>query len=183
MKKSLISVLCLILCLCLWAAPALAFNNYAVDVDALKAVEQQDTFNVKITRKTVTDKANGDFNNPDILAFEVTNGSDAAIAQIVIALVAHDAEGKAQQIQSAGLSAISMNMGTDARRLTEITFTPAGASAGAVFTLSQPCDHGRFTGVRAIVKEYTTESGETIANPLFDEWQEEALGRPTHILD
>ena len=39
MKKSLISVLCLILCLCLWAAPALAFNNYAVDVDALKAVE------------------------------------------------------------------------------------------------------------------------------------------------
>ena len=132
MKKRAIFALCLALCLSVMSLPALAFNNYQIDVDALKAVEQTDTFDVRITRKTVTDNANGDFNNPDILAFEVTNGSDAGIAQIVIACVAHDADGLSVWLQGSR-SIGSISMGMDARRLTEITFTPDGFAAGAAF--------------------------------------------------
>jgi len=181
MKKCLMISLCLILIL--WTASAMAsFNHYTFDVDALKAIEQTDTFAVRITRKTVTDKATGgDLHNQDVLSFEVTNNSNSGISGIVIACVAYDANNTAQSLRSEGLSAISM--GNTARCLTEITFTPENASAGAVFTLNQSCCHSNFTGVRAIVKEYTTESGEVVANPLFTAWKEEALGRPTHILD
>ena len=180
MKKHVFIILCLVLSLL--TLPALAINHYQIDTEALKALEKSDTFDLRITRKVITDGANSaDIRNQDILSFELSSSSDANITSIVITCAAHDENGAAQQLMNGGLSAI--RMGTEARRLTDISFTTKEASPGAVFTLSQPCDHSQFTGVRAIVREYTTDSGIVVVNPLFEAWQEEALGRPTHILD
>ena len=181
MKRAIVSILCLTLALCLAPAGALAFNNYALDVDSLKAVEQTDAFGVKITRKVVTDGVSTDslYNN-DMLSFEITNDTEHEIAQLVVLAVCHDAEGKAQPLTNEGLSMI---VGREKRTLQVLTFEPTGAAPGAVVTVSVACDHDGFTGVRALVAQYTTAEGEAVTNPLYEQWQEVALGSPTHILD
>ncbi|MDO4865064.1 MAG: DUF5780 domain-containing protein [Clostridia bacterium] len=174
---------CLALCALLACAlplSALAFNNYALDVDALKALEQQDPFEVKIVKKTVTDGANSnDFSNPDILTLDVQNGFGKAIAQVSVMVVCYDGENLAQPLQG------NSNLITvrEKRKLYTSTFEDVNAPGGASFQLNIACGHSKFTGARALVAQVVTADGETLTNPIYEQWQELALGSPTHILD
>ncbi len=172
--------LALALLLSLLPASSLAFNHYAVDTEEVKAIEKEDAFDVRITRKTVTDKASGDLNNPDVLTFEITNSSPYAISEVVIQAVATSEEGEAVQIKSTGY--LSLSMGKEARKLLVLSW-PVSATPGAVFQVMQPCSHSNFTGIRAIVSQYTTADGQVFENPLLPAWREAALGNPTHWLD
>ncbi len=174
---------CLALCALLTCAlplSALAFNNYSLDVDALKALEQQDTFEVKIVKKTVTDRANSNnFSIPDILTLDVENGFDKDLAQVSVMVVCYDAENKAQPLQG------NSNVLTvrQKRKLYSSTFEDVNAPGGASFQLNIACSHSMFTGARALVAQVVTADGETFTNPIYEQWQELALGSPTHILD
>ena len=180
MKKRISSLLLVLLFL--FPAAALAFNHYSLDVDALKAVEQEDTFDVRITRKVVTDDVKTDtIYNRDLLSFEITNGSPYTLSQLTILAVCHDEEGKAATLT--GSYGYSLIIGSEKRTLQVLTFEPAGAEPGAVFTVSVACEHAYFSGVRALVAQITAADGQVFTNPLYERWQEVALGSPTHILD
>ena len=180
-KNVLRRIAALIVCLCLLPAAALAFNNYHLDVDQLKAVEQKDEFPVRITRKLVNDGASGDsYNNRDVLSFEITNNASYEVTQVIVLAVCHDAEGNAQRMTSSGISLVTMD--NEKRALLTLTYDVTIAP-GATVTVSNECDHGQFTGVRALVAQVTAADGTAYTNPLYEEWQEVALGSPTHILD
>lgn len=183
MKTSWMHVISLVLALslCFLPAAALAFNHYAVNPEEVKAIEKEDTFDVRITRKTVTNGAGGELSNPDVLTFDITNSSPYKISEVVIQAVATNEEGKAVKIEGS-MGLYSMSMGKDARRLLVFSW-PVSAAPGAVFQVMQPCSHLTFTGIRAIVSQYTTADGQVFENPLFAAWSEAALGSPTHILD
>lgn len=183
MKRSLLSRVALLAALaCLLAAPALAKNHYAIDTDALKALEKTDTFDVTIVKKTVTDGANsGDLGNPDVLTLTVENRSGAQIASLVVLAVAYDDANTAQDLQGSGL--IGISIGEQKRELDTLTLDGLAIGAGQTHQLNIPCDHDNFTGVRTLVAQYVTDAGQTVTNPLYPQWQELALGSPTHILD
>ena len=177
---------CLALCallVCALPLSALAFNSYAIDVDALKALEQQDTFEVKIVKKTVTDGANSaDFSIRDILTLDVQNGFGKALAQVSVLVVCYDEENQTKSLRLGNYMSISS--GREKRSLYSSTFDDVNAPGGASFQLNIACSHSNnFTGARALVAQVVTADGETLTNPIYEQWQELALGSPTHILD
>ena len=178
--------ICLALCAllaCAMPLSALAYNSYAIDVDALKALEQQDTFEVKIVKKTVTDGANSnDFSTPDILTLHVENGFGKALAQVSVLVVCYDGENQTKALQTGGYN-ITISSGREKRSLYSSTFEDVNAPGGTPFQLNIACSHSNFTGARALVAQVVTADGETLTNPIYEQWQELALGSPTHMLD
>ena len=102
MKTSWMHVISLVLALslCFLPAAALAFNHYAVNPEEVKAIEKEDTFDVRITRKTVTNGAGGELSNPDVLTFDITNSSPYKISEVVIQAVATNEEGKQLKLKA-----------------------------------------------------------------------------------
>ncbi|MBQ6594223.1 MAG: hypothetical protein IJH78_00990 [Clostridia bacterium] len=178
-----LKLLALTLVLLLLAPCALAFNSYTVDAEALKALEQTDTFPVKVVKKTVADGVGSslDLYNRDMLTLTVENASDRTVAGMVLLAVSYDAEGKTVPLENSGL--IGIKMGSEKRSLQTITLEELSLAPGGSFAQNIPCDHSRFVGVRVIVAQVTFEDGEAVENPIWEEWQELALGSPTHYLD
>lgn len=182
MKKRLFNALALLLVFSLLPASSLAFNHYAVDAEAVKAIEKEDPFDVRITRKTVADNISTEPGNPDMLTFEVQNGSSHELSGLVICAVAIDTEGKAAPLKGSASFYYSISMGSEGRKLQVLSWS-VSAAPGALFQVLQPCSHSGFSGLRAIVSQYTTSDGQVFVNPLYETWAEAALGNPTHILD
>ena len=182
MKRFLTICAALALVICLAPVSVLAyFNSYLIDVDALKALEQTDEFDVRITKKTVTDGANSDFAQPDILSLTVENNSGSTLSQIIVLMVCHDGGNMTVKLQNDNAIYVA---GTKSKRvLSTFTFEDLNAAPGAVFQQNIPCTHSNFTGVRTLVVQYTDSEGTAVTNPLYADWQELALGSPTHILD
>ncbi len=178
-RRSLMSVLVLILCSFL-AMEAFAFNHYAIDVDALKELTAADTFEVKITKKTVVDKVSTDLSSPsDMLTLTVENGSGRKVDSLKVMIVCYDEEHLAAQLASSGLPTLSA--GHEKRKFRLEEFAPENGQS-TTFQINIPCTHSNFTGASALVASYTSD-GTEIVNPLAEEWNELALGSPTHILD
>ena len=182
MKRSiLIRTAILALAFCLLPLSALAFNSYPIDVDAMKALEKTDTFDVIIAKKTVADGANSEWWQPDILTLTVDNNSDASLSQITVMIVCYDEEGLTTELQGQkGISTFTSYK--EKRELNVLTFD-VSAKAGATFQQNIPCAHSHFSGLRALIVQYVDSDGNAVTNPLYEAWQELALGSPTHILD
>lgn len=177
----------LTICLLLSSA-AFAFNSYWIDVEELKALTKSDPFPLTITKKTVTDHVNsaggptGD-GNTDMLTLTVENHTGTVVNELVILVVCYGDDGYSRRLTSSGGLSYSISLGTDARELGGVlTFSDRSDADGSTFQLNIPCSHYNFTGAQAIVAQYTA-GDETVTNPLAEEWQELALGSPTHILD
>ena len=169
--------------------PVLAFNHYSIDVETLKETTKQDTFEVSITKKTVADGVSGGAEGgPDILTLSIDNMSESRVDGIVVMVVCFDDENKACAFEGSSdpysLDFSITPVGSkEKRELYVYTFDGLNVSPGASFQVTIPCKHNNFTGASALVAQYTTDSGEEVTNPLAEEWQELALGSPTHILD
>ena len=162
------------------AMSVFAFNRYAIDVDALKELTKTDTFEVRVTKKTVTDGVTSGFNQPnDMLTLTIENTSGKTVERVKVMIVCYSAENTAAPLASSGLPSISS--GSEKRQFRLEEFAPENG-AGGMFQLNVSCTHSGFTGASALVASYTCE-GEEIVNPLAEEWNELALGSPTHILD
>ena len=188
MKKKICFSLALILLLCLVSAVSTAtdysFNRYSVDVDALKALEQQDTFGVRVVKKVVTDRVNSGLRSPtpDMLTLTIQNDSSVTVTGCVILAVAYDENMKAGELQPASSGLASME-GTAKRKISTLVYESLSIAPGTVRIENVPCAHSNFTGVRVIVAQYTDSEGQTYTNELYPEWQELALGSPTIILE
>ena len=194
MKHNLNRRICLIismaLVMCLAAgmnAHAMPFNSYHVDVDAIKELAGTDTFDVKVVKKVVADDVNtGSIMNynPDMLTLTVEAGpAVSSLSEVVIMVVCYDEGQMTQSLTGSGIGDIGT--GKSKRQFAVLTFSDLD-QAGGTFQVSTKCDHDNFTGAQALVAQYTgmcdgKEVQET--NPLAAQWQELALGSPTHILD
>jgi len=160
------------------------FNKYPVDVDALKALEQEDSFAVRVTKKVVTDDVDSSskLGNRDMLSLTVENKSEKTISTLVILAVAYDDDKKSSQLQNSDVGGVGY-AGRAKRTISTLSFDTVSIAPGGFTILSTPCRHGYFTGVRVLVAQYTDSEGNTYTNPLYPEWQELALGSPTIILD
>lgn len=165
---------------CCLVQPLFAFNHYQIDVDALKELTGTDTFEVKITKKTVTDDVNKTFGEqPDMLTLTMANDTGKTIESLKVMIVAYDAENKAVELESS--LSVDMASGCEKREFALKEFAPDNGAASTI-SLNLPCTHDNFTGAQALVASYTAD-GEEVMNPLAEEWNELALGSPTHILD
>ncbi len=161
-----------------------SFNSYPVDVDALKALEEQDAFEARVTKKTVTDRVNASSGtlNRDILSMTVQNDSSVTISGVVILAVAYNEEKYSAELQSSMLNGLGID-GTAKRTISTLVFDSLAIAPGTAGILTAPCAHYNFTGVRVLVAQYTDAEGRSYTNDLYPEWQELALGSPTIILD
>ena len=169
-------------------ASALSFNSYPVDVDAIKALAETDTFEAKVTKKTVSDDVNNSGvagTNPDMLTLTVETGTELEeLHEAVIMVVCYDEEKMSQSLTGGGIMAVSI--GESKRQITVLTFSDLKEKGGSTFQVNTPCYHGGFTGAQALVAQVKGLKGgqETeLTNPIAADWQELALGSPTHILD
>ncbi len=157
-----------------------AFNNYKINVDALKELTATDTFDLKVTKKVVMDDVDSSFGGPhDMLVLTVENSSGVKAESLKVMIVCYDTEQYAQQLVLP--SGIQQVRGHEKRQFTLQEFAVENLQAQSI-TLNIPCSHSSFTGAQALVASYTAD-GEEVMNPLAEEWNELALGSPTHILD
>lgn len=150
--------------------------GYAVDVDAMKAAEAADPFPVRvIERKVVEESFSVDLfeNADDALVITVENGSQDAVAAVKVGFVAYDKDGVTVEVTGE----LTPYTGLQAEH--EIyTLNKDGLSVapGGRVELVKKVDYSRLHSVRAMVAEYTTESGETVVNPSYAQWQNLAYG-------
>ncbi len=186
MKKRICFSLALILLFSLISAVSAdqySFNSYPVDVDAMKALEQQDTFGVRVVKKVVTDHVNSSLRsaNPDMLSLTIQNDSSVTVTECVILAVAYDQDRMSADLQPSS-QLIAMN-GTAKRTISTFPLDKLDIAPGTMLIKNIACHHSGFTGVRVIVAQYTDSEGQIYTNELYPEWQELALGSPTIILE
>lgn len=191
-NKTVIRVLALLLLCALLPAAAFAeeeeeyyfFNIYPVDVDALKALEQEDPFELRVTRKVVTDGVSSSMSdgNRDMLSLTVENTSGETVTSVIILAVAYDGDNDSTELKEPGYGIVAYS-GRAKRQVSTLIFNDVSIAPGGSTVLNTPCNHRNFTGVRVLVAQYTDEDGEEHTNPLYEEWQELALGSPTIYLD
>ncbi len=185
-RRILCAFLSLLLLLPLWPAgseeegQAYAFNRYELDPEAMKALEQQDEFPVRVTKKVVTDGVKKMTDNPDMLTLTVENRSGDTVAALVLLVVAYDEDNRATPIQWTNTVALT---GTAKRQISVWPYDSLDLKPDGTWILNVSCEHRLFKGVRVLVAEYTDAEGETHVNELNGEWQELALGSPTIVLD
>ncbi len=177
-------VLALLLCAAA-AGTTFAFNHYELDTAALKELTAQDDFDVTITQKTVTDDINwGNDEGEDILTLSMKNNTtQQEVDQITVLVVCYGEDNRAEKLKSKMGFSLFDPGAKDKRELSVLTFDDLAAAPGADFQVTIPCRHSNFTGVGALVAQYTDGDGNEITNPIVEQWQELALGSPTHILD
>ena len=184
--RNVCQIITLLLVLTLWPLISLgetgfSFNRYTLDPEAMKELEKQDTFAVHVTKKVVADNVNGSFrDNSDVLSITVENQSSGTVTGIVLLVVAYDEENRAAPIQRTGLSSMR---GTNKRSISVWPQKSWNLEAGKSQIINVSCEHSQFTGLRALVVEYTDAEGNTYVNDLYEQWQELALGSPTILLD
>ena len=183
MKKLLIAALALTLALALTAgllggAALAAKDGYEIDVPAMKALEQGSQFPVRVVlKKVVEEYFTTSYGDPKtaLLSFTLENGSDSEIAAMTIYFVAYDDDSVTRDITpSSGIGAYyGRNEQPELKTLplSELAFAP-----GTTYVTGLAVDWKRFTGVRAIVAEYTTADGTVVQNPDFTAWQTLAFG-------
>ena len=189
MKRKISIGLVLVLLFCLISAVSAgekdySFNKYPVDVDAMKALEKQDTFGVRVVKKVVTDRVNTSLRaaNPDMLSLTIQNDSSVTVSECVILAVAYDENMMSAELQPEAQISLSLN-GTAKRKISTFMMNSLKIAPGATLIKNIACNHSRFTGVRVIVAQYTDSEGQIYTNELYPEWQELALGSPTIILE
>lgn len=163
--------------------------SWPVDVPTMKAIEGEDTFDLRIDQKSVTD----DYfplsfveSNGDLLRLLVHNyGADKAIASFTVFLVGVDDNGISAKLTSEPRIGIeSVTVGENRyREIMMLHYDNLSIAPGAGYDTNIRCNHDNFTGVRALVGKVTYSDGSSAINPILDDWYEQAMGCPTHVLD
>ena len=184
--KNICRIIALLMALTLWPMISLgetgySFNRYTLDPEAMKELEKKDTFPVRVIKKVVADGVNSSArDNPDVLSLTVENQSSETVKDIVLLVVAYDEGNRAAPIQGTGIAGMK---GTNKRSISVWPQEALNLEAGKSQIINVACQHSQFTGLRALVVEYTDAEGNTYVNDLYEQWQELALGSPTILLD
>lgn len=154
-------------------------NGDLVDVDALKDIEEKDTFKVKVTKKEIQeDGASGiSLAGDDLIVLHITNNDTKAISDVTIYVLAYDEDNIAQKI-STGTISIGNNEKYIKAFVTEgVTIKPGETTEVAIRTTK-----GYISGVRCIVESYKMD-GEEIENDMVKDWYNHAYVGKNQELD
>ena len=178
MRASFLRTIALALCLCLSLACAARADayGYKIDVSAMKALEAADAFPVKVTLKKVVEEYFDTElmdNNGDLLAFTVENGTDGEVSGFTLYFVAYDDGELTQDITSGIVSSIASG---GKPQLSTVTPPDVSIAPGGTYETGLAVNYSRFTGVRAMIADYTLPDGTVVENPAFAAWQTLAYG-------
>ena len=174
-RKMLCVLSALVLLLAVPAAVVAARYGYAIDVDAMKALEASCSFPVCVTEKKIVrecfDVKRLSDESPDALVVTVHNGTDRVVTGLKVGIVAYD-EGNLVR-NTVRTNSVSYDASPEITYMikSDISLAP-GESCIVTLRVNYSC----FSGVRAMVAEYTTEDGASVANLDFGAWQNLAFG-------
>ena len=162
-------------------AASAAKYGYEIDPEAMKTMEEESTFPVKVTEKKVVEECLDveNYDPSDILSLTVTNGSDTEISAVRIQYVAYDENNRTADISGGrALLQLQFSMGADtvAPEIYTLGKEELAIQPGESFAISTAVDYGSFTGLRAMVEYYVTSDGTQVDNPSFPMWQNLAYG-------
>ena len=153
-------------------------HGYAIDPEAMKEVELASSFEVQVTEKKVVEECldtdSMDFNT-DVLVLTVTNAGSTPIRSIKVKYVAYNDENITTDVASS--RSIAFNMMDEAHEIfSAVSGEKETVEPGETCQLMQAVNFSLFTGVRAMVQEYTLEDGTVVSNPDYPTWESMAFG-------
>lgn len=174
--KKLAALLALLLLVFLTGAAQAADYGYEIDVPAMKALEEASAFPMRVTeKKVVVEQFDTDnWNDPtDALMITVANDTNATVTEVRLCYVAYDADNCTCDIEGTSISIPSFDA---APKISSVTKSGISLAPGEKTVFTTKVSFDRFTGLRAIVSQYTDDTGNTVANPDFARWQDMAFG-------
>ena len=173
-KKQIFLILLAVSLLFCLSAQAGKFG-YSVDLETLKALEEQSSCPVRITETKIVlecfDLESFSRDGADALVITVKNGSDSVIRSVKVGFIALDGEGLTTDV----VSSMTYTPGASPE-IKSMVRTDLALAPGESCTLSMRVDYSRFKGVRAMVSEYETDDGTVRVNPDYELWQIYAFG-------
>ena len=149
--------------------------GYPVDLETMKMLEEQSSFEVRVTEKKVVlgnydeDAFSGD--GADALVVTVENGSGSEISSVEVGFIAVTEEGLTTDVKQS--MQLSFGGSPEIKRLVGRNLHLA---PGESVALSMRVDYDRFKGVRAMVASCTLPDGTVLVNPDFEQWSTYAYG-------
>ncbi len=150
-------------------------------LQAVETVEAKDTFEVKITNKSVVKNAgqNSAFDPSGRLILELGNKTGKEVKQVDVLAVGYRANEGWAILETTTLVTISPYGGRSAEECIKVFstsdgfFIPKDSSEEIVLK----CVLDGFIAIKAIVASYTDEDGTVHENPIVEEWVKAVAGR------
>ncbi len=175
-KRCLVYVVVLSLALCL-PVSANKFGN-KIDVAGMKEIEAAaaESFPLAITEKKVVEECIDTedlFEETDVLSFTVENRSGKTVTGYTIKFVAYNDEEITTDISGNLISSSSLY---DSPEIFTLDKTGLELADGEKSVVSVPVSFSRFVGVRAMISDYTDDTGTVTKNPDYPNWENLAFG-------
>ena len=153
-------------------------NAPKINLDKLKEIEAEDTFEVKVTNKEIVKNAVSGFSMDGNDAISVTfeNGSDKTITAVSLLVAAHNENEELVKLS------LSYTLG-DNGLVSQYSSDELELAPGDSDTMGIKCNAEKISGARIIVYSYTTSDGETVENPIAMEWYKNVEFGKTTVLD
>ena len=154
-------------------------NGDVVDVNALKAIEEKDTFKVKVTKKEIQeDGASGiSLAGDDLIVLHIENNESKEVSDVTVYVLAYDDDNVAQTLKTG-----SVSIGNGEKYIkgfvtdSDVIIKPGETTEVAIRTTK-----GYISGVRCIVASYKMD-GKEVKNELVEEWYKNAyVGKNTQL--
>lgn len=137
-------------------------------------IEEKDTFDVQVVKAELTEDGTSGFSieGSDVLEFTIENKGYETITDIEIYVVGYNENGDFTKIQNT-LSSVGES------KAMVLSWTNLNITHGKTEKLLIRCYSDNFVGVEYIVSSYVNEDGETIENPMAEEWAKVMMGTKT----
>ena len=175
-KRCLAYVVVLSLALCL-PVSANKFGN-KIDVAGMKEIEAAaaESFPLAITEKKVVEECitTTEMNDPtDVLSFTVENRSGGTVTGFTIKFVAYNEDEKTTDIKWSRVASLNVN---ESPEIFTLDKTDLELADGEMTVVSVPVSFRLFVGVRAMISDYTDDTGTVTKNPGYPNWENLAFG-------
>jgi len=163
--KRAISLFLLVLFMLSWCS-AFAVEDRYVDVDAVKAVEEQDNFPVKVVSKEIMYDVGGfSLQGKDACVFNIQNDSEHTVVSLTIQLVGYTEDNKIVNVY------VENSFRSQEPGIQILTWSGAEIASGDSTLSAIRCDASTFSGVRVIIADYTDENGTVYENEWAEAWR------------
>lgn len=178
-------LLFMVMILCLAASEALAaYQVYQIQPEAMKLIEQGDSFDVRITEKKLIE---GYFEDrpDDVLMLTVTNFGSETISAVNVTFVVYEQQNDCNTMEfNTDKSEYAIHvLYQEERQLNTASLSDLTLRSGDTAVVAVRCNWNGFDGVRAMVSSCTTADGRVFNNPDFSAWESYAYGIQSNVTE
>lgn len=150
-----------------------------VNVEALKKIEESDTFKVKVTKKEIQEDGASGFSlsGNDLIILHITNNDSKPVSDVSVYVLAYDDNNIAQTISTGTYSFGNGEKYIKGFVTNDVTIEPGETTEVAIKTTK-----GSISGIRCIVDSYKMD-GEEIENDLTTDWYKQVYVGKNKELD